>query len=316
MSAISQAFRCFDEVARRGSVRKAAEPLHLTAAAVNQQILNLEAQVGMPLFDRLPRGMQLNSAGEIMIAAIRRSQRDFDNALAQVEDLRQMRRGHVNLGVSHSSAEYLIPDVIETVRESHPGLTFSVRSGNGETLLRWVANGEVDVAYCLRRATPPGVQEVRAWPQQLGVVTAPDHPLLQHRKSLRVRECLDYPLALMAPDMELRTLADRIDARLQRLGRPLLETSSVAMVRRLVSRGRTIAFLIPENVAQDVDNGNLVWTRLADSGSGSHTCIYQRTGYTTVVAMGLFLEALASVLDGIRQRFEVRHAARRPVAAE
>ena len=48
MPAISQAFRCFDEVARRGSVRKAAVTLHLTAAAVNQQILNLEAQVGVP----------------------------------------------------------------------------------------------------------------------------------------------------------------------------------------------------------------------------------------------------------------------------
>ena len=84
MVAISQSFRCFDEVARRGSIRKAAESLHLTAAAVHQQILNLEAQVGTPLFDRLPRGMQLTSAGEIMVAAVRRSQRDFDSALLQL----------------------------------------------------------------------------------------------------------------------------------------------------------------------------------------------------------------------------------------
>ena len=53
MAGISQAFRCFDAVARRGSVRKAAETLHLTAAAVHQQILNFETQVGTPLFDRL-----------------------------------------------------------------------------------------------------------------------------------------------------------------------------------------------------------------------------------------------------------------------
>ena len=85
MPAISQAFRCFDEVARRGSVRKAAVTLHLTPAAVNQQILNLEALVGVPLFDRLPRGMQLTTAGELMLASVRRSQRDFDNALAQID---------------------------------------------------------------------------------------------------------------------------------------------------------------------------------------------------------------------------------------
>lgn len=88
MRPISQTFRCFDEVVRRGSIRKAAEALHLTAAAVHQQILNLEEQVGSPLFDRLPRGMQLTTAGEIIIAAVRRGQRDFDNAMTQVEDLR------------------------------------------------------------------------------------------------------------------------------------------------------------------------------------------------------------------------------------
>jgi DNA-binding transcriptional LysR family regulator len=310
MPAISQSFRCFDEVARRGSVRKAAESLHLTAAAVNQQILNLEALVGTPLFDRLPRGMQLTSAGEIMVAAVRRSQRDFDNALSQVEDLRALRRGHVNLGVSHSTAEYLIPEVIETVMDSHPGLTFSVRSGNGETLLRWVANGEVDVAYCLRRPPPPGVEEVRAWPQHLGVVTAPGHPLTRERRLLRLRDCLDHPLVLMAQDMELRVMAERIDARLQRLGRPLVETSSVPVVRRLVARGKAVSFLIPENVAQDVEDGLLVWTGLEDAGARSHSCLYQRSGYATAVAMGTFLEALEAAVGGIRERFESRHALR------
>lgn len=87
MQAVSQAFRCFDAVARRGSVRKAAETLHLTAAAVHQQIVNFEQQVGTALFDRLPKGMQLTAAGEIVLGAVRRMQRDFEQALAQVEGL-------------------------------------------------------------------------------------------------------------------------------------------------------------------------------------------------------------------------------------
>jgi DNA-binding transcriptional LysR family regulator len=304
MSAISQSFRCFDAVARRGSVRQAAESLHLTAAAVNQQILKLEALVGTPLFDRLPRGMQLTSAGEIMIAAVRRSQRDFDSALAQVEDLRALRRGHVNVGVSHSTAEYLLPEVIETVQRSHPGITFSVRSGNGEALLRWLVNGEIDVAYCLRRPPPPGVEEVRAHPQQLGVVTAAGHPLTAGARRLRVRDCLDQPMVMLSPDMELRSMLDRIEPRLARLGRPLVETSSVPMVRRLVAGGLAVGFLIPENVTQEVEGCSLVWVPLDDAGARQHSCIYQRSGYTTAVAMGLFLGALEAAVVGIRERFE------------
>lgn len=310
MPAISQSFRCFDEVARRGSVRKAAESLHLTAAAVNQQILNLEAIVGMPLFDRLPRGMQLTSAGEIMVAAVRRSQRDFDSALSQVEDLRALRRGHVNVGVSHSTAEYLLPQVIETVLRSHPGITFSVRSANGETLLRWVAGGEIDVAYCLRRTPPPGVEEARSLPQHLGVVMAPGHPLMRSGRLLRLRDCLDHPLVLMAPDMELRIMAERIDPRLARLGRPMVETTSVPMVRRLLAGGSAVSFLIPDNVAEDVDAGALAWIGLEDAGARLHSCIYQRSGHTTAVAMGLFLEALEAAIGDIRERFETRHQQR------
>ncbi len=305
MRAISQSFRCFDEVARRGSIRKAAESLHLTAAAVHQQVLNLEEQVGTLLFDRLPRGMQLTTAGEIMVAAIRRGQRDFDNALAQVEDLRSLRRGHISLAVSHSSAEQLVPEVIETAMKSHPGVTYSVRSGSGENILKWVANGEADIGFCLRRRVPPGVEEIRAFPQQLGLVTPPGHPLARLGKLPRLRDCLDHPLILMTPDTELRAMVDQIDHREHRKARPLVETSSVAMVRRLVAGGTGIGFMIPENVAEDVAAGKLVWTGLADAGARSFSCLYQRTGQTTAVAMGMFLQFLESALTTIGKRFEV-----------
>jgi DNA-binding transcriptional LysR family regulator len=308
---VSQAFRCFDEVARRGSIRKAAETLHLTAAAVHQQVLNLEAQVGTPLFDRLPRGMQLTTAGEIMVAAVRRGQRDYDNALSQVQDLRALRRGHLNLAVSHSSAEQLIPAMIDAAMARHPGVTYSVRTGSGEAILKWVANGEADVGYCLRRRAPAGVEEIRAFPQQLGVVTRPDHPLARAGKAPRLRDCLDQPLILMAPGLELREMIDQIDPRPHRQGRPLVETSSVGMVCRLVASGAGIGFLIPENVAEFVAAGRLAWTALADAGARSHTCLYQRSGQTTAVAMAMFLQFLEAEVAAIQQRFEsAAHAGR------
>lgn len=304
MAAISQSFRCFDEVARRGSIRKAADALHLTAAAVHQQILNLEEQVGTPLFDRLPRGMQLTSAGEIVVAAVRRSQRDFDSALSHVEDLRALRRGHVSLAVSHSSAEQLVPDVIRVAVARYPGVTYGVRSGSGENILKWVANGEADIGFCLRRKPPPGVEEVRRFPQQLGVVTPPGHALTALGRVPRLRDCLDHPLILMTPDTELRAMVDQIDHREHRKARPMVETSSVAMVRRLVRSGVGIGFLIPENVAEDVAAGVLAWQGLADTGAWSHDCLYQRSGQSTTVAMGMFLEFLEAQLVVISQQFE------------
>ncbi|MBI0330403.1 LysR family transcriptional regulator [Burkholderia plantarii] len=309
MRPISQTFRCFDEVVRRGSIRKAAEALHLTAAAVHQQILNLEEQVGSPLFDRLPRGMQLTTAGEIIIAAVRRSQRDFDNAMTQVEDLRSLRRGHVNLAVSPSSAEQLVPDAIQAAMKRYPGVTYSVRSGNGESILKWVETGEADIGYGLRRKPPLGVVEVRAFAQHLGLVTPPGHPLTKLQRRPRLRECLDHPLILMTPDTELRLMVDQIDHRERRKARPLVETSSVSMVRRLVADGVGIGFLIAENVAEDVARRKLAWTPLADTGAQSFSCLYQRSDLTTTVAMSMFLQFLGQAIETINDHF---HTATQP----
>lgn len=306
MRSISQTFRCFDEVARRGSIRKAAESLHLTAAAVHQQIRNLEEQVGAALFDRLPRGMQLTTAGEIIIAAVRRGQRDFDNAMTQVEDMRALRRGHVNLVVSPSSAEQLVPDAISAAMQQYPGVTYGVRSGNGERILRAIETGEADIGYALRRRPPPGVVEVRAFAQQLGVVTMPGHPLTALGRKTRLRDCLDYPLILMTPDTELRAMVDQIDQRQHRRIRPLVETSSVATVRRLAADGIGVGFLIAENMADEVARGTLAWTPLADAGAKSFSCLYQRADMSTTSAMTMFLQFFADAIETMNERFRER----------
>lgn len=290
--AISQAFRCLDAVARRGSVRKAAETLHLTAAAVHQQIVNLEQQVGTPLFDRLPRGMQLTAAGEIVLGAVRRMQRDYDQALAQLEGLRMLRRGQVDLGVPHASAESLLPGVLREVLARHPGLRFDVRTGNGETLLRWLAGGEVDLAFCLQRVPPAGVEQVRAWPQRLGAAVAPGHPLVARGARLKLRDCLAHPLVLPSPDMELRLIADRLAARDRRTLEPVVQTSSVALARTLAAEAGFVALLLQENLLREQAAGTLVWLPLADAGARAEVGLYQRVGQNPAVATGVFVQAL------------------------
>ena len=70
-----------DEVARAGSIRQAADRLHVAASAVNRRILDLEAELGTAIFERLPRGVRLTAAGEIFVAYIR--SRSAQNRFAQ-----------------------------------------------------------------------------------------------------------------------------------------------------------------------------------------------------------------------------------------
>jgi hypothetical protein len=63
-------------------------------------------------------------------------------------------------------------------------------------------------------------------------------------------------------------------------------------------------------VVQDVDAGHLVWIGLLDSGAHVHSCLYQRSGYTTTVAMATFLANLETEVSDIRERFDALHARR------
>ena len=305
MPAISRSFRCFDEVARCGSIRKAAEGLHLTPAAVQQRIASLERQVGIPLFDRLPRGMQLSAAGELMLASVRRCQRDFDSAVTLVEEMRSLRRGHISLAVTSSSAEALVPQVIDATLRAYPGVHYDILTGSGEDIVRWVAGGEADIGYCLTRAAPPNVAIARRYAQQLGVVFCRGHALEEKAdgagKRLRLRDCLDHPLILMRQNTELRTMVERIGLSDRRPIRALVESGSVPLVRRLVAAGAGVAFLIPENVADAVTAGDLVWRPLADAGAKSATCVYQRTGQVPTAAVGMFMQQLDIAIHALQQ---------------
>src|SRR4029434_8832403 len=77
--------RYFLEVARSGSIRKAAQRLFVASSAVNRQILQLEAELGTELFDRLPTGMRLNAAGGIMLPPRATSRHDFRYLSARVQ---------------------------------------------------------------------------------------------------------------------------------------------------------------------------------------------------------------------------------------
>src|SRR6478752_7755736 len=122
-------FVYLDAVARAGSIRKAADTLHVASTALNRKILEIEADVGTPLFERLPRGVRLTAAGEVLLNAVRRSMADLRSATSQIEQLRGLVRGTVRIGCAESVATHLMPTAIARYQETHPGVQFQLVSG-------------------------------------------------------------------------------------------------------------------------------------------------------------------------------------------
>src|SRR6202521_3823262 len=112
--------RYVDEVARAGSIRKAADQLNVTASAVNRRIMDLEEELGTSLFERRARGVRLTAAGEIFVHYLRSQHGEVERMKSQIEDLKGLRRGEVRIACSQALALDFLPREIAQFRKTHP----------------------------------------------------------------------------------------------------------------------------------------------------------------------------------------------------
>ncbi|EQD34685.1 transcriptional regulator, LysR family, partial [mine drainage metagenome] len=118
---LERAAHYFDEVGRRGSIRKAAERLHIAPSAVDRQILQLEARIGAPLFERLPKGLRMTAAGELLLETIRRWKREYEVLQAQIRDLQGLCSGEVSIALVEGATEFMT-DTLRQFRTRYPGI--------------------------------------------------------------------------------------------------------------------------------------------------------------------------------------------------
>ena len=194
-------FAYVDAVARHGSIRKAAAALHIVSSALNRRILDLEGEMGAPLFERLPRGVRPTAAGELYLAYVRRSIRELEQVGAQIEGLRRLLRGRVRLAVAESVTGYMLPTAIARFQTQHPNVTFHVRIDGPKGIAEALASDDADLILTHDPLERPQISVIASAHQPFCALVAPDHPLAG-RTSLRLRDCVAYPIAM--PDNDAR----------------------------------------------------------------------------------------------------------------
>ena len=144
--------RYVDEVARAGSIRKAADHLNVTSSAVNRRIMDLEDELGARLFERRPRGVRLTAAGEVFVHYLREQSDDVERMQSQIEDLKGLRRGTVRIACSQALALDFLPREVAEFRKLHPFVAFDVKVLDHEQAMTALAAYEVDLVLVFRPA--------------------------------------------------------------------------------------------------------------------------------------------------------------------
>jgi len=264
MPAFSRFLRYFMAVGRLGSIRKAADVLNVSASAIDRQILNAEADIGMPLFERLPSGLRLTAAGEIMMDAGTRWQKNLVDVRAQIEDLRGLKRGHVDIAVIDALAKGYVPSTIQSIQDRYPGITIGVKVLNNDAVRMAIMNGEVDFGIFFEPQSFRGIT-VRAFVEVvLGLLTPAGHPFgLQ--KEARFSACAGSALIVPAEPLAVCQQIAILEGITGVEFDSTVTSDNIQMIISLVLQGVGMGILTSIDVISEVKRGLLSFTKISDS---------------------------------------------------
>jgi len=255
----------FREITRVGSIRKAATSLNVAASAINRQILNLEYQLGTQLFDRLPGGMRLTVAGEILLRHVTNTLHDFDRMRAAIDDLKAARSGHISIAAVDSLLVDFLPRAIDRFRVDFPAVTYSVLAVQPPEVVTMVASGDVDIGFTFVGQVPHSVRFLAEVSAPIGAVMRADHPLAV-RLSLDFDEVRQYPIITQAGPLPRGADADAAFADFKIGLAPRLTSNSIQMLKLAINLNMGIAFFTRFGFLEEIDNGDIAWRPLISEG--------------------------------------------------
>lgn len=287
--------RYVDLAARLGSIRKAADALHLASTAVNRSILALERELGADLFERLPRGVRLTSAGEIFVHHVRQVGADLERVRSEIEDLKGLRRGTVKIAAIEAATSSILPAAIRRFQAHYPRVQFQVTLAGTEQIIGGVVADDFDLGLILNPPPHSDLTTVFAVDQRLHAVMSRKHPLARSA-GLHLHQCLDYPLAIADTTKGGRRMLDQMLHRANLKMTPAIVSNSFQLMEMFCLDGEGLFFQLEIGARRAPIRRSLVAVPLQDRGAVGRLVIATRRGRPPTVAAAGFLEALKEEL--------------------
>jgi DNA-binding transcriptional LysR family regulator len=253
----------FLEVARRGSVSRAAEALFVTQPTLTARLHSLERELGTPLFVRTPHGMRLTDAGKAWVPYAERALRALVDGRDVLEQVRSASAGHLMIGAAPAVSTYILPGLLEKFVNAHPRVEISVRTGHSEDVVDLVLRDEVQIG--LGRAIRHPDLELRPFhTEELVLVCAPDHPFTTRAK-VPMEEVANERLIMfdLTSSYYEITQAAFLSAGVKLRG--LMELDSIEAAKKMVERSLGVALLPRTAVAREVEGKTLRLVQMQDA---------------------------------------------------
>jgi DNA-binding transcriptional LysR family regulator len=194
-------------VARTLSFTRAAAETNLSQPALTVQIRTLEEQLGIKLFDRNSRSVELTRLGRELVPVFQRILREFDETVTGVRDIARQGGGSVRLGALPSFAAGILPDIIVRFRARFPRVALTIKDAIASRVMDLVLSEEVDLGVVGGEPIHADLEVIHRAEDRLNVIFPARHPLAR-MKRVGVEELVVFPLILMDPATSVRATVD------------------------------------------------------------------------------------------------------------
>jgi DNA-binding transcriptional LysR family regulator len=182
MNVTLRQLRVFIEVARLQSFSRAGDEIGLTQSAVSRCVRELEGEIGLKLIDRTTREVQLTDVGGNLVSSVSRLLTDLDDALREIREIGEQRRGRVVVAASPTVACRLMPRVVASCGRQFPYVTLGLRDDVQSDVVRKVKSGEVDFGVIIGPFSADDLLSETLMTDSFCIVSRDDHPLAAQRQ--------------------------------------------------------------------------------------------------------------------------------------
>lgn len=244
------------EVARTGTVAKAAEVLHVTPAALTSRIKLLEEDLGLALFDRTGNRLRATDAGREAVAAAARIDRVIADLGDTLEAMKGLHRGRVRFGAV-STAKYFAAQLIATFLRQHAGIDLRLVIGNRAETAESLRNYEIDIAIMGRPPLDIAVESEPFGPHPYVIIASRDHPLARRRRVPKV-ELTNQKFLVREEGSGTRNIFEYLfnEAGI-RHPKDNIEMGSNETIKQAVMAGLGLSLISAHTIASEVASGRL-----------------------------------------------------------
>jgi LysR family hydrogen peroxide-inducible transcriptional activator len=249
-------------VADLRSFRRAAERCHVSQPSLSAQVIQLEEQLGVRLFERGSRKVIVTSAGEVVLTRLRRLLLEADDLADSVRQLGDPLAGTLRLGVIPTVSPYLLPEVVPELRSRHPDLAAVWVEDKTESLVQALRDGRIDGALLALEAPLGDVEREVVCEDPFVLAAPPGHPLVRDGAPATPQELRGAGFLLLDEGHCFRDQALAVCAAAR--GRELdFRATSLATLAQMVAGGAGVTLLPRSALPVENRRSELAIRRLA-----------------------------------------------------